>query len=360
MKGVGFRGYRLNNRNHLGGSTPPPVVPVSSLLFQSTGDVDSPEVGDVLFFDLNYISLGANLLDTTATVVDFKRGGVSIPLISGATQYVVTQQDIGLILSLEITPIEQGGATQPTLIGTSLDPTTGTAVWTLGELQTSYQALYFPNDNIYPKIQRHRAELDTSVYKIKSLSGNGVDMVAPQASNISDYDTITNSIMGTGAMKLRFIKDIPSYNADNMTYFARFKVPSIDAFFFKDMGLGNIAFFDTPNNRIDYDGLRSANNSLNPDDEAIVILRTSSTAFTTINSVAGQKREIYIKVISGVTPGEYHQQAPTEFITSFTYGFQGGVTEMSGFSAPLRAWGMSTDFMGDTEMTNLINYLTTI
>lgn len=359
MRGIGFRGIRLGNRT-LGSSTP--ISPSSSLVIKSSSDVDNPAVGDILYFELDYVSSSDKLQDytSTGTTIVFKRDGAPITLIDEATQYVVTQDDIGAVLSLEVTPKEQGGLVQSALSGTYTNAVTGSASWTLGELQTKFAGLYYPNENVYPRIQRHKAEDSTSVYKIKSINGNSIDVVAPQAGNISSFDAGSNSISGAGSAKLRFIKDIASYNADTFTYFCRFKAVNIDTFFFRDMGLGNRLFLDVPQNRIEFDGLRTADGTVNTGDEAILIVRTNSTPFTTINGVASQKTEIYLKIISGTTPGEFHQQGASEFITSFTYGFSGGVTEIATGTTPIKAFGFSTEFLNDSDMTNLINYLTII
>jgi len=125
-----------------GNVTPPPVIPVSSAVLKSTGDVNNPVVGDILYLDVNYVSATTESQDYVNTITDFKRDGVSIALIEDATQYFITQNDIGTLITCELTIHEQDGNVQSVISLTTGANVTGSAVWTLGELQDTFRAVY--------------------------------------------------------------------------------------------------------------------------------------------------------------------------------------------------------------------------
>ena len=214
------------------GNQPPIGSGVSSTAgLKSSHDIDAPAVGNILYIELPYVSNGTDLEDYSATTMVFKRDGTPITLHAEATQYVITQQDIGTLITCDYTRHEQGGFVQPTLVLSTGALVTGSAGWTLGELQVNFDSLIYPTENVYPIIQRHSTEEADSVYKLKSINGTGIDTVAPQAGNIAVFDAGT--VYGSGAAKQRFVKGIASYNADTFSYFCRLKIPAAtDNFFF--------------------------------------------------------------------------------------------------------------------------------
>lgn len=342
----------------------PPVVPTSSITLLSTGSLSSPSVGDILYFDKDYISTTSNLEDytSTGTQIVFKRDGVSIPLINGATQYIITQDDIGTVISLEVTIKEQGGSIQPVLTGTTTGVVTGSTTWTIGELQTTYEALYDMTRNDYPAIQRHSTDTPTDVYKVRSLNGTRVDLKSPQQSNIMSFDTTNNYIFGAANGRMQFSQSITNYDGVNASFFFRFTMGSADMWPFRFMGDTNryLQCENAPTNRFEIPGIRTANDILYDGDEVIVILRFSDTPFTTINGVTGQRTEFYIKIISGTTPGEHYYDSTVNLMSgaNHSHGFELSATTMQTGTAPFYKYGMSASFMSDTDMNNLITDLT--
>jgi len=321
-----------------GNVTPPPVIPVSSAVLKSTGDVNNPVVGDILYLDVNYVSATTESQDYVNTITDFKRDGVSIALIEDATQYFITQNDIGTLITCELTIHEQDGNVQSVISLTTGANVTGSAVWTLGELQDTFRAVY---------------DLRTDTYKFKSISGNSIDMKAPQAGALMAYDTVNNLISGAGAAKLNFMQPIAGWDGSNVSMFFKFTAPAQDIWLYRYMGATN-RYLSYDNgagrNRLEINGIRTANEIVQTGDEVIVMLRFSDTSFTTYEGIAGQK---------GSTIVEHFYDNANNFMlgADFSYGFGTTDTVVQTGIGEVKALGFSDSFMNDTDFSNLLNYL---
>jgi len=345
-----------------GNVTPPPVIPVSSAVLKSTGDVNNPAVGDILYLDVNYVSATTESQDYVNTITDFKRDGVSIALIEDATQYFITQNDIGTLITCELTIHEQDGNVQSVISLTTGANVTGSAVWTLGELQDTFRAVYDLSANEYPRIQQHSTDTPTDTYKFKSISGNSIDMKAPQAGALMAYDTVNNLISGAGAAKLNFMQPISGWDGSNVSMFFKFTAPAQDIWLYRYMGATN-RYLSYDNgagrNRLEINGIRTANEIVQTGDEVIVMLRFSDTSFTTYEGIAGQKTEFYIRVDNGSTIVEHFYDNANNFMlgADFSYGFGTTDTVVQTGIGEVKALGFSDSFMNDTDFSNLLNYL---
>lgn len=152
----------------------------STATLNSSGDINSPLVGDVLFVEIIYGSSSGTLQDYTNTVLTFKRNGLPIITQSGATQYIISQADIGSTLSVDVEIVEQDGTIQPT-ITQALGGVVGGSGWSLGDLQDTFEGLYDLREKVFPKIQLHDAvngiEISRIVYfklKVKCIHRNSL------------------------------------------------------------------------------------------------------------------------------------------------------------------------------------------
>lgn len=355
-----IRRLLILNWMYEGGGNSTPSTPTSSATLKSSGDVALPVVGDVLYLDVNYVSAATDSQDYVNTVIDFKRDGVSIPLILDATQYCITQHDIGALITCDLTIHEQGGNIQSTIVLTTGANVTGAAVWTLGELQTTFDGLYDLSANEYPRIQKHSVDTPTDTYRFKSLSGNSIDMKAPQQGNIFAYDIAGKFINGAGSAKLSWMKPLPFNNEVSM--FFKFTAIAVDMYLYRYMGALNKYFLydnQVGRNRLEINGIRTADEIVQTGDIVTTVLRFSDTPFTTKQGIAGQKTEFYIHVDRGGVITEHFYDAAANYMlgADFSYGFGTTDTSSQTGATPLKAIGMSSQFMNDTDYANLLTYL---
>ncbi len=335
----------------------------SPSFLRSSGSLISPVVGDVLYFDFYYQSETGNLQDYENTLIEFKRNGVVIPLIDGAKQYVIQQSDIGKTLSLSITIKEQGGYTQSTVTESCNGSVTGSEVWTFGDIQDKFEALYDFTENVYPRMQRYCADDAVNLTKVKSLNGTGIDLKYGDNIDRIEYSTVNLNCFAPNVASLFFTNQIESWDGSNGTMFFKFQLPSSVGVFdlFKNFGSTNKELaYNSTSNRLELSGgVNSPDNSVNPDDELIVIMRFSDTAFTTIDSVSGQKTELYIRTDDGVTPLEFHVDSVINSMngSSHDYSWLANKAEITFQSMSIKAAGFSTTKINDTDFNNLLTHL---
>lgn len=327
----------------------------SSLELKSTGDILNPVVGDVLYFEYVYDSIGNSLQDITGSSIVFKSAGTPVSLLSIATQYIIQESDVGNTIELEYTIKEQSGSTQATL-QQSTGVVTGSG-WGLGNIQTSFEAIYELNSLGFPKIQQHDTGSLTDVYKLRSLNGTGVDVKAPQKGNFFSFNI--DHIEGVGASRSFFDNPIPNWNGSNATIFFKGTLPANNMWFYRFMG-ATTRYLSWTNStgKLEVNGI-SATGVASAGDEVIIILRYSDDPFTTKEPVAGQRTEMYIRVDDGVTPVEHYYDTTINQMagSDFSYGWDGGSTAIWTTSAELKGFGFSTQFLSDSEWDNLKNYL---
>lgn len=346
-----------------GGGTPAPAT--SSITLRSTGNVNAPVPGDLLYVETSYVSEGTSLQDYSATSYTWKRDGSPITLDSTATQYMVTAADNGAVISVDVDIVEQDTTAQSTLTASCGGASIGTT-WKIGEIQTNFKALYDCTDNTFPKLQLYDDSDTTSIARIKSVLGNNIDLKPEQNGQIINYNAL-GFVSGDANRRNSWLKGIEGFDGSNVTIFFRFKVP--DPF---DNQVYLLRYFGVTNRqllmdtipgryRVDLNGLRTANDSILPGDEITLIIRMSDTPFTTINAVPNRYTEIYMRQDDGITVTEHFVNNQfVNYWTGSSWDIGHGSTTTGKFwpeELEIKAWGISDTLISDTVMNDMITNL---
>ncbi len=329
---------------------------------KSSGDLHSPQVGDILYFEHFYKSVTGNLQDYENTVIEFKRDGVVIPLVTGAKQYIIQQADIGSMISLSLTIKEQGGHTQSVVTESCFSSVSGSG-WTFGDIQSQFESIFDFTVNEYPRMQRYCEDDGVNLTKVKSLTGTDIDLKYADNVDRIEYSLANLNCFAPNVSSLFFTNEMTDWDGSNGTMFFKFQLPSTVGTFdlFKNFGTTDIELVhNNVSNRLELSGgVNSPDNSVNPDDELIVIIRFSDTAFTTIEPVAGQKTEMYIRTDDGAIVTEFHVDSVTNSMngSDHDYSWLTGKTKISFQDMEVKAIGFSTRKINDTDFNNLLTHL---
>lgn len=330
----------------------------------SSGDVNSPLVGDVLFVETVYGSSSGTLQDYTNTVLTFKRNGTPITLQSGATQYIISQVDIGATLSVDVQIAEQDGTIQPTITQT-LGGVVGGSGWSLGDLQDTFEGLYDMRESAYPKLQLYDLVDGIEVARVKNLLGNGQDFKPDQSGQNLKFYSANAGVGGTsGTQRGSLYKPTSNYSSDGVMFF-RFYIP---------MGIPNTAIFplryfgasqeywsysaNPVIYRIEVSGAR-ADFSAQPGDTVVLLFRWSDTAFTTLDAQANKKFEVYTWSTYAGAPKYVHVNNASNLFAGATpvYGHGGTTPKFFPGLLPIHVMGWRPIFATDAEMNTLMTEL---
>jgi len=351
-------GYKYSNQRSGGAASP------SSIEFKSSGDINSPVVGDVLFVEMIYQSMGESLQDYTNTTITYKRDGSPITLQSGATQYILTDSDVGSVFSVEVVVVEQDGTIQPAITSSNTGAVTGSG-WSLGDLQDTFEGLYDMRESAYPKLQLYDLVDGIEVARVKNLLGNGQDFKPDQSGQNLKFYSANAGVGGTSATQRGSLyKPTSDYSTEGVMFF-KFYIP---------MGIPNTAIFplryfgasqeywsysaNPVIYRIEVSGAR-ADFSAQPGDTVVLLFRWSDTFFTTLDGVANRKFEVYTWSTYAGAPKYVHVNNASNLFSGATpvYGHGGTTPKFFPGLLPIHVMGWRPEFATDAEMNTLMTEL---